>query len=125
MGIACSQESRDQLPRVPIEDQERVVDVLFEVAVVVALFLITVGGIVRCVEIEKDLLRGAIFAPLSHIQLTQGLGDLVAGASANRVLHILDMVGWLARSSPLSGKDPHASFKSGSARKELESFWSS
>ena len=35
---------------------------------------------------------------------------------------ILDMVGWLAKSSPLSGKDPHASFKSGSARKELESF---
>ena len=36
-----------------------------------------------------------------------------------------EMVGWLARSAPLSGKEPQTILSSGSSRRESESFWSS
>jgi hypothetical protein len=36
-----------------------------------------------------------------------------------------EMVGWLAKAAPLSGREPHATFSKGSSRKESESFWSS
>jgi hypothetical protein len=36
-----------------------------------------------------------------------------------------EMVGWLARSAPLSGKEPQTALSRGSTRKVLESFWSS
>jgi hypothetical protein len=35
------------------------------------------------------------------------------------------MVGWLARSSPLSGSEPQQSLSKGSSRRVSESFWSS
>jgi hypothetical protein len=36
-----------------------------------------------------------------------------------------EKVGWLARSVPLSGKEPQTTLSKGSSRKEFESFWSS
>ncbi len=36
-----------------------------------------------------------------------------------------EMVGWLAKSTPLWGKEPHTTLSKGSSRKEFESFWSS
>ncbi|MDQ3603337.1 MAG: hypothetical protein M3385_05710 [Actinomycetota bacterium] len=45
MGVACPQECGDELARIPVEDQKRVVDVLLEVAVILAFFLIAVSGV--------------------------------------------------------------------------------
>jgi hypothetical protein len=47
----------------------------------------------------------------------------VAAASVGRILSSLEIVGWLARSAPLSGKEPHANLSKGSSPKESESFW--
>jgi hypothetical protein len=90
MGVARSQNSSDELACVSIEDQKRMVDVLPEVAVVVTLFLITVGRIVCGIEVQKDLFRSTIFAARSDIQLAQSLGDPVAGTGTNRILHPAD-----------------------------------
>jgi hypothetical protein len=46
--------------------------------------------------------------------------SLPEGAFSSR-----EIVGWLARSGPVSGKRPNASFKSGSVRSMSESSWSS
>ena len=64
MGVAVPQDGREQLARPAVEDEERMVHVLAVVAVVVAAFLLSVGRIVRRVEVQEHALRGAVFAPL-------------------------------------------------------------
>jgi len=46
VGVAGPKERRDQVPAVAVEDEQRMVDVLPIVAVVVAPFLLPVGGVV-------------------------------------------------------------------------------
>jgi hypothetical protein len=87
MGVARSQECGDELACICVEDQERVVDMLLVVAVVVTLFLIAVGGIVCGIEVEQDLLWGTILATLGDIHLGQSPRHLVAGTATNRILH--------------------------------------
>ena len=64
MGVARPQESGDELTRLSIEDQERVIDVLPEVAVVVALFLIAMGGIIGGIEVQQNLLWSTILGAI-------------------------------------------------------------
>ena len=111
------------MPRVAVEDEQGVVYMLLEVAVVVRAFLITVGGVVRGVEVQKHFIWRALLLPLLQIELEEDLGYLVARASGGRILHPTD--GRLARSSPLSGKEPQESLNRGSWRKVFESFFSS
>jgi hypothetical protein len=88
--VARSQDGRDQLARLSVEDHKRVIDVLLEVTVIVALLLIAVGGIVRGIEVEQHLLRSTVLATLSDIHFAQSLGDPVAGTGADRILHPRD-----------------------------------
>jgi hypothetical protein len=62
------------------------VDVLTVIAVVVGAFLLSMGRVVGCVEVQKHLLWSAILAPLSQIKFEEGLGDLLTAASVHRVL---------------------------------------
>jgi hypothetical protein len=55
VGVSRPEERRDQVPALAVEDQERMVHVLLVVTVVVATFLIAVGGIVRGIEIQEHL----------------------------------------------------------------------
>ena len=64
MGVARSQERRDQVPALAVEDEQGMVHVLPIVAVVVASLLIAVGGISGRVEIQDYPLRSAVLAPL-------------------------------------------------------------
>jgi hypothetical protein len=67
MGVACPQNSADQLACVSIEDQKRMVDVLPEVAVVVTLLLITVGRIVCGIEVQQKIFFGTPSLPREAI----------------------------------------------------------
>jgi hypothetical protein len=95
--------------------------VLLVVAVVVGALLLAVGRIVCRVEVQQNTLGGAVFAPLAHVELEESQGHPVAERASTEFSR-RERVGWLARSSPLSGREPHASFRSGSARKESASF---
>jgi hypothetical protein len=90
VGVARPQQRRDQVPRVAVEDEQGMVDVLLEVTVVVGAFLIAVGGVVRGIEVQHDLLRGAAFSPLSQIEFEDGSGYPVATAPRSRILRPRD-----------------------------------
>ena len=124
MGVARPEERRDQVPALSVEDQQGMVHVLLIVAVVVGTFLLPVGRISGRIEVQKHLLWSTVFSSLSQVEFEDCLGigwqERLLAAFSKR-----EMVGWLARSSPLSGKEPQTSLNKGSSRKELESFWSS
>jgi hypothetical protein len=67
VGVACPQKRRDQVPALAIEDEQQMIHVLPIVAVVVAPFLLSVGGVVCGVEVQKHPLRGA--SPLSLLEV--------------------------------------------------------
>ena len=90
VGVARPQERRDQVPALPVEDEQGVVHVLLEVAVVVGALLISVGGVVGGIEIQDDLLRDAPFGSLPRVELEDGLGHPVAIARGGRVLEPRD-----------------------------------
>ena len=90
MGVAAPQQHADQMSTLAVEDAQRMVDVLLVVAVVVATFLITVGGICSRIEVQKHLLRSAIFAPLPHVESQERLSYSVARAPRGCVLEPRD-----------------------------------
>ena len=124
MSVSCPKERRDEVPTLAVKDQEWMVHVLLVVAMVVATFLIAMGGVVGGIEVQKDFLRSAILAPLCEVDLEEDFGYPVARASRGGVLKPADGR-LLARSAPLSGKEPHTTLSKGSSRRESESFWSS
>src|SRR5215208_1441641 len=95
MGVAGPQKRRDQVPALAVEDEQRMVDVLAVVAVVVAAFLLAVGGVVGCVEVQKNLIWSAVLLSLPEVKLEEDFGYLAARASRGRILHPRD--GTLAR----------------------------
>jgi len=86
VGVTRSQDGRNELTALPVEDEQGMVDVLLVVAVVVAAFLIAMGGIVGRVEVEQNLLRSRVFGAFSQIELKKNSCHQVAGASRNRIL---------------------------------------
>jgi hypothetical protein len=86
VGVARPKERRDQVPRVPVENEQGVVHVLLEVAVVVGALLIAVGGVVGGIEVQDDLLRDAPFGSLPRVELEDGSGHPGAIASGGRIL---------------------------------------
>ena len=86
MGVARPKERADQVPAFAVEDEQGMVDVLFVVAVVVATFLIAVGGICGRVEVQEYLFRSSVLASLLEVELEECLGHPVASASGGRVL---------------------------------------
>jgi hypothetical protein len=87
VGVATPQQRADQVPALPVEDDQRMVDVLLVVAVVVATFLIAVGGVCGGVEIqEHSLWSSAVFGPLAQVELEDGLGHSAARTPVGRVL---------------------------------------
>jgi hypothetical protein len=96
---------------------------LLVVAMIVATFLIAVSGICGGIEVQKDLLRSAVPAPLCEVELKEDFGYPVARASCGRILRPAD--GRLAGEiCSISGKEPHTTLSKGSSRRALESFWS-
>jgi hypothetical protein len=69
VGIASSQNDRNELARLTVEDQKRMIHVLLVVAVVVGAFLLTMGRIVGRVEVQKDLARSIARASPLHVEL--------------------------------------------------------
>ncbi len=61
MSVARPQQRGYEVSALAIEDQKRMVHMLLVVAVVEAAFLLSMGGIVGRVEVQKDLLRRATF----------------------------------------------------------------
>ena len=85
-GPCRAQHGRDELARVPIEDQQRVVHVLAVVAVVGPPLLLPMGRIVRAVQIQQDVGGHARLLPLAQVDLPQRLGQPVAVPSGEAVL---------------------------------------
>jgi hypothetical protein len=73
-----------------VEDQKRMVDVLLVVAVVEAAFLLSVGGICGCIEVQKDLLRRATLSSPAYVELKECFGHSVTGSGICRVLKARD-----------------------------------
>src|SRR5215208_186661 len=90
VGVSCPQERRYEMPALAVEDDQRMVDVMLVVAVVVTTFLLPVGGIVRRVEVQQHPRRSAARLPLSHVELEENSGYSVARAYRGRVLHPRD-----------------------------------
>jgi len=92
VGVARPQQSTDQVPALPVEDDQRMIHVLLVVAVanrtwLIGAFLIAVGGVCGGVEIqEHPLWSSAVFGPLSKVELEDGLGYSVATAPVGCVL---------------------------------------
>jgi hypothetical protein len=110
------------MPALAVEDEQGMVDVLAVVAVVEGAFLISVSGIVGRVKVHEHPLRGTVLLPLREVKLEEDLGyprwqELLVAAFSIR-----EMVGWLARSGPLSGKEPQQSLSRGYSRRVSESF---
>ena len=79
------------MPALAVEDEQRMVDALPVVAVVVGAFLLPVGGVVCGVEVQKHpLRRSAAFLSLSEVEFEEDSGYLVARAYRGRVLHPRD-----------------------------------
>jgi hypothetical protein len=90
MGVSRSQERRDEMSALAVEDDQRMVDVLPIVAVVVTTFLFSVDWICGRIEIQKHFLRSAILLSLIEVAFEEGLGYSAARASGSRVLHPRD-----------------------------------
>jgi hypothetical protein len=86
VGIAGAQHGGDELAGVAVEDQQRVIHVLAEVAVVGRAFLLAVGGIIGAVTVQQDVLRHAITCPLAEVDLKERPGQPVAGPRIDSVL---------------------------------------
>ncbi len=124
MGVARPQKCRDQVSALAIEDEQRMVDVLLVVAVIEGALLLSVGGIVGSIKVQKYFLRSAILLSLIQIELEENLGYLAARAFSSRVLHPRD--GRLARKVGAAlGRRGVGELEQESSRKESESFWSS
>ncbi len=86
MAITRTQHGRDELVRLAVEDEQRVVHVLAVVPVVGAAFLLPVGRIIRAVEVEHDVGGHAVPLPLAQVDLPQGQGQAVAALAIDGVL---------------------------------------
>ena len=71
VGVVGPKERRDQVPALAVEDEQRMVDVLAIVAMVVAPFLLPVGGVCGRVEVQKHSLRGTIPPSLTQVKLEE------------------------------------------------------
>ncbi len=60
MCVSRSKQRRDQVPALAVEDEKRMVHVLFVVAVVVATFLLPVGRIVGRIQVQEHPLWRAL-----------------------------------------------------------------
>jgi hypothetical protein len=67
VGVAGAQHSRDQLAALTVEDDQRMVDVLLVVAMIVAAFLFAVGRIFCGVKVEQDPLGQPSLAALLDV----------------------------------------------------------
>src|SRR5215210_295176 len=90
VGVAGPQKRRDQVPALAVEDEQRMIHVLPIVAVVVGTFLLSMGGVVGRVEVQKHALRGALLPSLCEVKLEEDFGYLVARAYARGVLEAAD-----------------------------------
>src|SRR5829696_3237645 len=90
MGVSRPQKRRDEVPAFSVEDDQRMVDVLPIVAVVVTVFLFSVDGICGCIEVQKHFLRSAVLPSLVQVAFEEDLGYLAARAPGGRVLHPTD-----------------------------------
>lgn len=52
MGVSRPQQRRDEMPRLAVEDEQRIVHMLTVIAVVVRAFLLSVSGICGRVEVK-------------------------------------------------------------------------
>ncbi len=87
MDRAGPQDRRDELVGFAIEDEQGEVLVLGIVAVVGGALLLAMRWIVGPVQVEHEVGGDACLFPLPEIDLAQRLGQAVAGAGADRVLH--------------------------------------
>jgi hypothetical protein len=94
VGVAGAQHRGDDLPRLAIEDQQRMVHVLPKVAVVGAPVLLAMGRIVGAIEVEHDPPRDSRPLALVQVDRSQRLGQPVAVPGRQRVLEARE--GWLA-----------------------------
>ena len=83
---AGSQDGGDELIGVPIEDEERVVHVLAEVAVVALPLLLPMHRIVGPIQVQQDAPRPAQSLPFGEIDADQGLSQAVAGLGGGGIL---------------------------------------
>ncbi len=110
MGVSRPKERRYEVPTLAVEDQERVVDMLAVIAVVVGAFLLAVGRVVCRVELQKHPVGHTVLLSLGKIKPEENLGDSAAGASGGGVLKAAD--GRLARKVlPALGKRAAAEFE--------------
>jgi hypothetical protein len=84
--VAAAQDGRHELARVAVEDQQRVVHVLAEGAVVGGALLLAVDRVIRPVEVEEEALRDAVAAPLRGVDGEERHGQAVAGLAVGGVL---------------------------------------
>src|SRR5215211_306113 len=75
VGVATSQECRDELVCLSVEDEQRMVHTRAVVAVVEGALLLAVGGIVGGIEIQKYPLRSATPTAFSDVKLPESSGD--------------------------------------------------
>lgn len=90
VSVARPQQRADQMPALAVEDHEWVVHMLTVVAMVGRAFLISVCGIIGRIEIQEDLPRSAVLAPLPKIEFEECLGHPVAAAHVGRILQAAD-----------------------------------
>ncbi len=81
-----TQDGRDELAGVAIEDQERVIHVLAVEAVVGDPFLLAMRGIIGAIQIEDDVRWDPVALPLLEIELHQRHGEPVAGFDVDGIL---------------------------------------
>lgn len=86
MAGAGTQDGRDELAGVTVEDEQGMVHVLPVETVVGDAFLLTVGRIVGAVQIEDDALRDAVALPFLQVELDQRDRQAVAGLEVDGVL---------------------------------------
>jgi hypothetical protein len=99
-----TQDGRDELVGVPIEDKQRMVHVLPVVAMVGRTFLLAVSGVIGAVHVEQNVYRrsaGLVLTdllPLLQIDAAERDGELIASACGHGILQ--------AREGRLAGQVP-------------------
>jgi hypothetical protein len=86
VGIAGAQDHGDELAGLTIEDEQGMEHVLAVVAMIGAPFLLSMGGIIRAIEVEDDAHGNPIAFPLAQIDLSQGHRQPVTGAPIDSIL---------------------------------------
>ena len=86
MDSAGPQHRRNQLVGVTIEDQQGVVHVLPIEGMIGGPFLGTIGRVIGAIEVQENPLRHAVTLAFTQIELDEGDGQAVAGATRHGIV---------------------------------------